>query len=221
MRIDLHIHTKYSTDGREEIKDIVRYAKKIGLGGIAITDHTSIKGWKEAVSLGKERGLVIIRGEEVSSSEGHILAYGISDFIEKGLSPEETVEKIRENGGVAVAAHPYRLSNGVGERVVRRVDFDAIEGMNARSPYFVNQKGIRLAREIGRPITGGSDSHLLRELGRAYAIFTDEAGNSDEVVDAIAKGRVSFGGKSLGKTELLSQGLRKCIRWMGRGFQRI
>ncbi len=221
MKIDLHIHTKYSTDGREEIGDIVRYAKKIGLGGIAITDHTSIRGWREAISAGKALGLIVIRGEEVSSSEGHILALGISSFIEKGLSPRETLEKIREDGGVAVAAHPYRMSNGVGERVVRDVDFDAIEGMNARSPHFINRRGIRLAKDVGKPITGGSDSHLLVEVGRAYTVFPENTESAEDVIDAIIGGKVGFGGKSLGKAEFLEQGFRKGIRWVGRGFRRI
>ena len=39
LKLDLHVHTKYSDDGFEEISTLVARAKKLGLDGFAITDH--------------------------------------------------------------------------------------------------------------------------------------------------------------------------------------
>lgn len=221
MRIDMHIHSRYSSDGKEQIEDIIKRAKSTGLGGVAITDHNSVKGWGEAVEPGKKYGMVVIRGEEVSSLEGHILAYGIEHKIEKGLSAEETVKRIKEAGGIAVAAHPYRVSNGLGEKVVKRVEFDAIEGINARSPSFINRKGMKLAEEMKRPVTGGSDAHTLDEIGKAYTVLPDGVKSERDVIEAIKSGNVSAGGSSQSSTVLIKQGFRKTTAWLKRGFRRI
>ncbi len=220
VKADLHVHTAHSTDGREAVKRVVRQAKKAGLAGIAITDHNVITAWSEALEQGAKDGIIVIKGEEVSSSEGHILAYGISERIRKGMSPEETVDAIHEQNGLAVAAHPYRRSNGLGEKVVRKVDFDAIEAMNSRSPEGHNRKAERLSLELKLPATGGSDAHTLEEIGMAYAVF-DAVETEDDVIEAIRKGRVKAGGSSQKRTALMGQGLRKLSAWVGRGFNRI
>ena len=220
VRADLHVHTAHSTDGKESVKRVVYQAKKIGLGAIAITDHNVVSGWNTAVEAGKKEGIIIIRGEEISSSEGHILAYGIQERIRKGLSPEETVDAIREQGGVAVAAHPYRVSNGVGESVVRKVDFDAVEALNSRSPARVNNKALYLAKELGLPVTGGSDAHTLPEIGKSYTIFTDVE-NEEDILREMKRGNTECGGSSQSAGALISQGFRKMISWARRGFNRI
>ncbi len=220
MRIDMHVHSKYSSDGKEEIEDIIKQAKRVGLGGIAITDHNSTEGWKEAVEFGKKHGIIVIRGEEVSSSKGHILAYGIREKIEKGLSPEETVKEIKKQGGVAIAAHPYRISNGLGN-AVRKVDFDAIEVLNSRSPRFINKKAERLAKDMGKPMTGGSDAHEIHEIGAAYTVFPDWVEDEDDAINAIKQGKVSPGGSSQRWSALLSYNTEKLLRWIGRKGRHI
>ena len=220
VRADLHVHTAHSTDGREAVKRVVHHAKKIGLGAIAITDHNVITAWNEALEQAKKDDIIVIRGEEVSSSEGHILAYGITERVRKGMTPEETVDAIKEQGGVAVAAHPYRVSNGVGEKVVRRVDFDALESLNARSTPGRNKKALYLAQSLGLPMTGGSDAHTLEEIGAAYSIFIDVYSEED-IVRAIENGNVEPAGKAQSSGKIISQGIRKMGAWLGRGFSRI
>ena len=112
MKIDLHIHSIYSSDGTLEIKEILKLARKIGLDAIAITDHNEIKG---ALKAKKMNIIPVIRGIEISSKEGHILAYGVDCKIPRDLSVEETIDRIRDCSGIAVAAHPYRYWSGLGE----------------------------------------------------------------------------------------------------------
>ena len=220
VRADLHVHTAHSADGREAVRRVVRHAKKIGLGAIAITDHNVITAWSEALEEGKKDGIIIIRGEEVSSSEGHILAYGIHERIRKDMSPEETVEAIHEQGGVAVAAHPYRPTNGIGPDVVRKVDFDAVETLNFGSPSRQNAKAERLARERGLPMVGGSDAHTLEDIGKAYTVFLDVESEED-ILEEIRMGNTEPGGMSQTATAMLSHGKRKLTKWAKRGFRRL
>jgi len=194
MKFELHCHTKYSTsniplDGMEEPATIVRHAKRIGLAGIAITDHDVNKGWKEARLEAKKQGIIFIPGMEVSSSRGHILALGISDRIENNLSIEETVERIHESGGVAVASHPFDIRGfGVRDEFVKA---DAVEVFNGLSlDRFSNWLTKSRVEKAGMPVTSGSDAHTLGMIGKAG--ISADADDIDSLLKAIREGRVSI-----------------------------
>ncbi len=76
--VDLHIHTFYS-DGFYSPADIVAKAKERGLDTISITDHDNLAGIAEAAEIGREIGIEVIPGLEISTDvndkEIHILAY--------------------------------------------------------------------------------------------------------------------------------------------------
>lgn len=78
--LDLHVHTSVS-DGRYRPSTVVRMAAEAGLSAIAITDHDSVAGIKSALKSGREAGLDVIPGVEISTlidgSECHILGYFI------------------------------------------------------------------------------------------------------------------------------------------------
>ena len=143
MKLDLHVHTSYSADCNVQVENYFKEARKNGLTGFAITDHNEVQGAAKAFTMAKNyRDLVIIRGIEVSSSKGHILGYGVTEPIPRGLSPEETVERIKDAGGVPVAAHPYRRASGIGSEVVKKVKFDIVEVLNHRSMHDENQRAV-------------------------------------------------------------------------------
>ena len=71
---DLHTHSYYS-DGKLSPKQVVRDAKKAGVKILALTDHNSISGVKEAIAEGKKLGVRVIPGAELRSKEGEILGY--------------------------------------------------------------------------------------------------------------------------------------------------
>lgn len=77
-KIDLHIHTNHS-DGNFTPTEIVDKAHKLGLDIISITDHDSINGLAEAINYGKELGIEVIPGVEISTDidnkEIHLLGY--------------------------------------------------------------------------------------------------------------------------------------------------
>ncbi|MDQ7815654.1 MAG: PHP domain-containing protein [Melioribacteraceae bacterium] len=92
VKIDLHTHTTYS-DGTYSPSELVCKAKVAGLDIISITDHDSVNGIKEAIIVGKEIGVEIIPGLEISTDlddkEVHLLAYFIdieNEELQKYLS---------------------------------------------------------------------------------------------------------------------------------------
>ena len=113
MKADLHVHTMFSKDGRTTPEQLLKRAEELGIGCIAVTDHNEFK----AFDLLKDNGkIIIIPAEEVSSSEGHIVALGIDRVIPPRKSIQETIDLIHEAGGYAFAAHPYRWWSGLGEK---------------------------------------------------------------------------------------------------------
>lgn len=219
MRADLHIHTVYSGDAEQTPAQVLEKAIALGLGAVAIADHNSLSGSNEASDLAE--GVIILPAMEVTSSAGHILAYNISHPIERGLSPQRTIEAIRDAGGIAVVPHPYRIWSGLGEGVVRDNDFDAIEAVNGRSLRGANSRASRLAQELNLPITGGSDAHSLDEVGRVCTLFPDGCETADDLVESILKGRtvVEGDGRPLGGS--FSYGMKCITEWLGRGMRRL
>jgi predicted metal-dependent phosphoesterase TrpH len=221
MIMDLHVHSVYSVDTDVEIKDILKAAKARNLNGLAISDHNEITGSLEAFELAKQmEDFVVIRAVEVSSSEGHIIAYGVDKKIPRDMTPKETVDAIRRAGGTPVVAHPYRFWSGVGEMVVLNTKFSAIEGLNARSPKATNEKAIALAEKLDLGVTGGSDSHKLEELGTGVTVFESTIETEEEAIEEILKARTKVHGKSrpAGSPKYVAKTVSK---WLGRGMKRI
>lgn len=78
MRYDFHVHTTYS-DGTYSPADVIKLAIEKGLDGLAITDHDTIDGLKEALTSKQVNNFEIIPGIELSCTyeeeEVHILGY--------------------------------------------------------------------------------------------------------------------------------------------------
>lgn len=204
------------------MKDLLKAARRAGLAGVAISDHNSVKGAAEALTLAKRYGLVVVPAVEVSTDSGHILAYGVPVDAPpgRGRPPEETVEEIHALGGIAVVAHPYRTYSGLGPSATRRVRSDGVEASNGRSWYTGNRRAAELARELHRGVTGGSDAHSLEEVGKAYTVAPSFM-SAEELVDAVRKRRTRAGGTGLGLTSAATIGKRKVAAWVGRGMRRI
>ena len=186
VKADLHVHTTYSNDSVITPKELILYSKKRGLNAVAVTDHNQIDG---ALKIAKETDFLIIPGIEVSSLNGHIVGLNVCELLPKGLSAEETVDRIHKAGGIAIACHPYALFKGsIGKHV--SANFDAIEVINASSFPFgrTMQKAKQLAQSLNLPQVAGTDAHYGPVIGQAYTIIESEA-DVDAVVEAVQKGR--------------------------------
>ena len=218
MKVDLHIHTIYSPDGTVPVKKLLKIAKKRGLGAIAITDHNEIKGAIKAEKLGIIR---VIKGIEVSTAAGHVLGYGVDCMIPRGLSVEETAEKIHDCGGIAIIAHPYRFWSGVGERVVRRSAnyVDGIEIFNSRCTKRNNIKAKNLWNQIGGIGTAGSDAHFEDEIGRAGIIV--QCDDEKDLIDCIKNDNIEVFGTSRTTLGTIRYVRKAVYEWAKRGFRKI
>ena len=193
MRFDLHIHSCNSHDCLLQIDDILKQAVKTGLDGIAITDHNTVEGSLQARVRAKELNLplIVLIGMEVSTSKGHILVLGITENIPYGLSPEKTIEIVREKGGVAIPSHPFKMK-GIGR--VDGLEVDGIETFNSSCMFGENAKAKKMAQTLGKCEIGGSDSHLLDTIGFGITEIDAEP-NEKAVLQAIREGKTHASGR--------------------------
>ncbi|MFL5732522.1 MAG: PHP-associated domain-containing protein [Chloroflexia bacterium] len=175
VRVDMHCHTRLSNDSLNDPRKLVEAAAGRGIGVLCVTDHN---GLANALELSKmdDLPLRVIPSEEVKTSEGEIIGYFLSELVPKGLSPEETVKRIREQGGLAGVPHPFdtmrtgsRLTTAALDRLVDAGLVDILEVFNARAARSAdNETALRYAQVHGLPMSAGSDAHSLIEVGRAY-----------------------------------------------------
>ena len=176
IRVDMHCHTRLSKDSLNDPRRLVTTAAERGLGALCVTDHN---GLANALALSRMEDLPIkvIPSEEVKSSEGRLIGYFLSELVPKGLSPEETVRRIKGQGGLVGIPHPFdtmrtasRITTPALDRLVQAGLVDILEVFNARAVNAAdNERALQYAQEHGLAMSGGSDAHTLVEVGRAYA----------------------------------------------------
>lgn len=203
--MDLHVHTTHSPDGFCPVEEAVRAAKVRGLNGIAITDHNTVAGYAEAKKFSRG-GFLVIPGIEVTSSDCHIVGLGVKKLIPERMTAEETVTQIKEQGGVAIAAHPFALGRSSG--LVHKAKFDAIEGINSRALFLSNPLARRFAERNNIPIVAGSDAHHRDEIGLAYTQINCKP-KIERVLELIKRGRTSIYGRTLPLPSFLWRALQK------------
>lgn len=198
---DLHIHTRYS-DGILVPEEAVEIALAVGLQAIAITDHDVYYAWDKAYGYAQRNGydIEIIRAVELSTTDGHLLAYNVQDDVASGLSLLESIKEIHRQGGLAVAAHPGlpHVSSISLEKILQIIStddpelyFDGIEIFNAtgvmmqrldkiglffgRSQQKLNQFVIANSAnpKLGA-VTSGTDAHT-RKLGAGVTAYSCES----------------------------------------------
>ncbi len=200
---------------------MLQVARARGLHGLAVTDHNSLGGSQEALELARGSDLVVVRGMEISSRDGHILAYGVDEEVPRGLNAAETVQRIEDLGGLAVAAHPYRFWSGLREEDVRAARFQAVEALNSRSVTRHNRRAGALGRELQLPVTGGSDAHRLADIGRALVTIPKGAESEEEVLQALRRGEGRLAGSSRTFGRTLRYVGKSVSEWIFRGFRKI
>lgn len=204
-KFDLHIHTYYSKCGVDSPKTMVKMAISKKLDGIAITDHNTTVGALQAMKNNQE--LTVIPGIEVSTRDGEILGLGITQRLPEGKSAQETIDLIRDRGGIAVIPHPYdllRSSIGFG---IRMLKFDAIEVYNSNLVLpLANRLAKKAAEKEGYSTIAGSDAHIATAVGNAYTII-DET-DIEDILEAIRKNQTKVYGR---QTRVMTKIRRKVL----------
>jgi predicted metal-dependent phosphoesterase TrpH len=221
MKIDLHVHTDYS-DGLHSPKQMLKAARKNGLDGIAICDHNTAKGYKALKSvIDPKKDPVLIPGIEYSSTKGHIVGLGVTANIRTDLEPREVVDAIIDLGGVVVIPHPGKSPSGIPFKIIDLLEFDGIEVYNGRSLKCHNEKAEEFAKSKKAARLGGSDAHMMNQVGGAYTIFKTRSRDPEDLFEDIYKRKTKAGGKGITFPEYMSDNFRILKNYAARGFKRI
>jgi predicted metal-dependent phosphoesterase TrpH len=200
-RIDCHSHTGHSGDSLLPAHALLEAARRRGLAAICVTDHNSLGGALQAralVTRQPERygDLQVIVGEEVKTTEGELIGLFLDQPIPRGLSPEETIHRIRDQGGLVLVPHPFdrvrrsRLHPAALDRVADQLD--AVEVFNSRTTLTSdNQRAVDFARRHDLAMVAGSDAHVAMEVGTGYVeIYEPPAATPQALLAQLCRGKV-------------------------------
>ena len=187
LKLDLHIHTHYSSDSWLSLKALINNIKSKGLSGVAVTDHNTMRGAFKLKNLNPPFKLIL--AEEVKSKSGDIIGYFLQKEIPKGLCAEETIKRIKAQGGLVAIPHPFDLLRSCRmkiEKLHQIIDqIDLIEVRNSRTLWpGATLRSIKFAREHLKPQIAGSDCHSRFELGQAYTEIEDFKDSQDFLIKA-------------------------------------
>lgn len=188
---ETHAHT-LASDGMVSATELVRAAAAIGLRVLCITDHDTMRAVAEARRAGERHDVDIVAGEEVTTAgpaNTHIIGLWLKHPVRMGMTMEDTVDAIHDQGGLAVLAHPLMPTffASAGPRRIHRL-LEAgrrVDGLELRHTAPMGPGGwARLDALYGRcreglgAALGAGDSHFGRhDLGRMVTVFpgTDAA----------------------------------------------
>ena len=179
LRVDLHLHSHYSHDGRSSLAQIVERAGECKLDRLALTDHNTVEGALEFLRVAPE---LAIAGEEAKTMEGEVIGLFITGPIKPWLRPEQALDLIHDMGGLSYIPHPLdrNRSHFREERIVQLADrIDIIETYNPWCDAAANRAAAALARDLGKVSATGSDAHAAEELGRSWMEMDEYSGVAD------------------------------------------
>ena len=205
MLIDIHTHTyPVSDDSLLDPEELVSQAKKVGLDGVCITDHDGFWDPKDIKKLSLKTDFLVIPGCEVTTEDGHLLVYGLKEYIFGMHKSDFVKDLVEEQGGAIVIAHPYRrvyreptsennfsydqmIEKGLRNNALKLSD--AVEINNGRGTKKENQFSTDLAKKINMPGTGASDAHKISDIGTYATRFYDQINDELDLIEALKKGR--------------------------------
>lgn len=178
-------------DCNTPLEKIISRCMELGINCLAIADHGTAEG---ALKMQAMAPFPVIVAEEILTPHGEIMGMFLKETIPSGLSVEETISRIRAQGGLVNIPHPFEfvrhspLNSRIIEEIVDHIDI--IEVFNARSPFSASSaRALAFAQKYGIAQSAGSDAHTLPEIGNAY-VEMPEFNGRDEFLQALAQGKI-------------------------------
>ena len=205
MLIDLHTHSyPKSDDSFVSVDDLIDRTKTLGLDGICLTDHDEFWPAEDVKVLSAKHNFLVLSGSEINTDAGHILVFGLSEYVFGLHKPAFLRQMVNKHHGVMIAAHPYRrrfladpgkdpdaraemLERALADDVFRMCD--AIEGCNGRGKTDENSFSQDIGNAFMLKVTGGSDSHRLEQVGTVATRFERRIEDLDGLIAEIKAGR--------------------------------
>lgn len=201
VKVDFHVHTVYSPDSVINFEDLRDGCRRGGIDAVAIMDHDVIEGAfeyaarsEELLSAGEWAPRVLV-GEEVRTTGGEICGLFLRDWVPDHMPPRETMEFIREQGGLVYIPHPFDLLKlkrlKASELVELSELIDIVEEFNGK-PRFPPANVLARRFLERHPMAGaaGSDAHDPTRLGAAFVEVEDFTGPED-LMEKLSDGTVS------------------------------
>ena len=191
IKVDMHVHTSYSNDSLIHAEDLLKICDRKGIDCVAVTDHNTVEGALKLHELAPSR---IIVGEEIRTGAGEITGLFLKEKVMPGMSPMDTIEGIREQGGLVYVPHPFdgmrgsALQKGTLDEIWEEVDI--VEVFNSRSAFPLgNWRAAKSAANRSIAPGAGSDAHAGYELGMAYVIV-EPFHSAADFLTKLAEGRI-------------------------------
>jgi hypothetical protein len=165
--------------------ELVEAAVQAKLDLIAVTDHDTMESVKEAQERGEAAGIKIVAGQEVTTAwpaQTHIMGWFLEKPIRRGMSIEETVDAIHDQGGLAIVPHPFMpvyfgsIQPGMLRRLLEKHRVDGIEmvftvPIGSRRRKLLDAFYLENRDRLGASV-GGSDCHFgSHDIGRVVVDY--------------------------------------------------
>lgn len=199
LKADLHLHTR-EEEGfiAYDARGLIDRAAREGFHVLSITNHDTLTFSERLAAYAWDRGILLIPGVEATIEGRHVLLYNI-DVPPDRVRTFADLSRLKTPEWLVVAPHPFFPGpTSLRRRLPRELDlFDAVEFCHfyTRGIDF-NRRAVRLAREAGLPLLGGSDTHFFRQLGTTYSLLEGEM-TVASVLAAIKGGQVAVVSKPL------------------------
>lgn len=190
MKFDLHLHTsRHSPDSQMDPFGLLLRAREVGLDGVVITEHDWLWTEEELSELrAAAPGLLVLAGIEVSAREGHFLTYGVRDpfRVPRGIRVAELCREVHRQGGVVVAAHPFRWGQRFSD-ILReeRPELDGLELMTKNMDADCRCRAAEIHQRGNLAGLGSSDAHREAELGLCFTDFDEPIRGERDLIEAI------------------------------------
>jgi len=198
--LDLHSHSVKSDDGRAKVDNYCKWirSKDVPIDGFVLTEHRQFDFESDYSDLAKEYGLVILKASEVETDYGHVLVFGVTpalveafDFASINLPLTMVLEVAERHGAVPVPCHPGRPRVGMHAHVLERGMVDGVrivETRNGGSRGDEDAIAQQMADTYGFLGIGGSDAHIVSQIGRRATRFPAPIASDGELVEALNAG---------------------------------
>jgi hypothetical protein len=193
LRADLHIHTREAEPFiAYNARDVIARAAREGYRVLSISNHDTLTFNDELSAFARDHGIVLIPGVEVTVEGRHVLVYNADVAVDK-ITTFAGLKRYRTPEWLVVAPHPFfPAPYCLREKLWQEVElFDAIEFSHFYTPRVdFNRAAVKLARALGLPLIGTSDSHVDEQFGTTFSLI-DASPTVESVVAAIKAGHVS------------------------------
>jgi predicted metal-dependent phosphoesterase TrpH len=192
LKADFHVHTASSMDCSTKIEEIISRCQETGINCVTIADHDAVEG---AMKLQKLAPFRVIVAEEILTPQGEIMGMFLQERIPSGVSVQQAVSRIKDQGGLVCLPHPFDTFRGLKmeDKELRELaeHVDVVELFNARSTLLrCYTKARDFAAKYGIPGTAGSDAHSAVEIGNTYVEMPEFTGR-DDFLAALSNGKIT------------------------------